>query len=89
MAADRGLDHTSAGLPHYKAYATILEVAHWERVISPRFLGRRPRGFVGLIVEAIAEAIGIEVTQVLKWRKAINACRRGRRGSIRTLRVAD
>ena len=42
---------------------------------------RRPPGFVGLIKEAIAEELYLSVDQVDKWRRAISACRRGRRDS--------
>ena len=90
MAGDLGLDRTSAGLPHHKAYAQILEIVHWESVISGRFpSARRAKDFVRLMVEAIGEAIGLEVDQVSKWRKHISASRRGLRASIPGLRVAD
>jgi hypothetical protein len=88
LAADRGISRTAAGLPHHEAYATILEVVHWERVITGRFgRGARRPGFVGLVVEAVAEAIQREVNLVEKWRKAVSACRRGRRSSVIALRV--
>jgi hypothetical protein len=88
FAADRGIDRTAAGLPHHGAYSTILEVEHWERVVTGRYgRGARRRGFVGLVVEAVAEAIGREVNLVVKWRKAISACRRGERSKIKALRV--
>jgi hypothetical protein len=90
LAADRGLDRTAAGLPHHGAYTTILEVEHWERVVTGRYgRGTRRRGFIGLVVEAVAEAIGREVDLVEKWRKAISACRRGERSRIKALRVVD
>lgn len=89
LAADRGLDRTLAGLPHHEAYATILEVVHWERVINGRYgRARRRAGFVGLVVEAVAEAVGREVNLIEKWRKAVSACRRGKRSSVKALRVA-
>jgi hypothetical protein len=88
LAADTGIDRTAAGLPHYEAYATLFEVLHWERAINGRFgQARRPPGFVAHIREAIAESVHISVDQVEKWRKAISACRRGRRNSIRALKV--
>jgi hypothetical protein len=83
-----GLPRSAAGLPHHKAYATILEVVHWERVITGRLGPRpRPRGFVGLLRHAIAATLGIQVDQVEKWRKAISACRRGRRDSVAALKI--
>jgi hypothetical protein len=88
LAADAGINRTAAGLPHFKAYATIFEVLHGERVITGRYSRAiRPPGFVGLIKEAIAEALGITVDQVEKWRKAISACRRGRRDSVAALKI--
>jgi hypothetical protein len=90
MAADLGLDRSMAGLPRYKAYATIFEVAHLESVLMGRFRSSwRRKGFVGLVVEAIAESVGIDVDQVKKCRKAIKASRRGGRKNISYLRVAD
>jgi hypothetical protein len=89
LAARCGLDHTAAGLPHHEAYATILEIVHWERVITGRYGGGpRRRGFVGLVVEAVAEAIGREENLVEKWRKAVSACRRGKRSRVKALRPA-
>jgi hypothetical protein len=88
LARQAGLPRSAAGLPHYRAYATILEVLHWERVITDRVgPARRPRGFVGLIKEAIAEALHITDHQVDKWRKAISTCRRGRRDSVTALKI--
>ncbi len=37
LADQLGLPRSAAGLPHHKAYATILEVLHWQRVIPDRF----------------------------------------------------
>jgi hypothetical protein len=88
LAKAQGIDTTAAGLPHHEAYATILEIVHWERVITGRY-GRDQRrsGFIGLVVEAVAEAIHREVDLVEKWRKAISACRRGKRVSVKALFV--
>ena len=33
LADQVGLPRSAAGLPHHRAYATILEVLHWERAI--------------------------------------------------------
>jgi hypothetical protein len=88
LAAELGLPPTAAGLAHYRAYATALEVLHWERVIISRIGPRQTRrGSVGFIKDAIAEALGISVDQVDKWRRAISACRRGRRHLVPALKV--
>jgi len=88
LAAERGLDRTAAGLPHHEAYAKILEVEHWEQVITGRYRqGVRRPAFVGLVVEAVAATVKCSVDTVITWRKAINACRRGKRSSIPKLGV--
>jgi hypothetical protein len=88
LADQVGLPCSTAGLPHHGAYATILEVIHWERAIRSRFgPGRCPRGSVGFFKEAIAETIEISVDQVEKWRKAISACRRGKRHQVPALKI--
>jgi hypothetical protein len=88
LAIEGGLPPSAAGLPHYRAYATILEVLHWERAIRSRIgPARLPRGSVDFIREAIAETLGITVDQVDKWRKAISSCRRGRRDSVPALKI--
>jgi hypothetical protein len=88
LARDQGLDRSLAGLPHHRLYAQILEIVHWERVVTERYgLGKTPRGFVGHLVEALAEATGTQVETVEKWRKAAKACRAGRRSTVRPLKV--
>lgn len=87
-ARELELPPSAAGLPHWKAYARMAEIIHLETVITDRSerLGRR-RGFVSMMVEAIAEAVGLTVDQVKKHRKAINACRRGQREQVDRLHV--
>lgn len=83
------IDPTAAGLPHFEAYAKILEIIHWERIIDQRYGERtqRRKGGVGAKVEALAETVHLTVDQVQKWRKAVSACRRGKRQSISTLKT--
>ena len=88
LAADAEIPRSAAGLPHYRAYATILDILHWERAVRMRFgAARTPPGFVGLIREAIGAELSLSVDQVDKWRRAISACRRGRRDSHPQLRI--
>lgn len=87
LADELGLDASVAGLPHHKAYARILEVVHHERTVTGRYAGAgRPPGFVGVLVEALAEGLGQSVDQVQRARKVIAACRRGRRADVGRLR---
>jgi hypothetical protein len=88
LARDAGLPRSAAGLPHHRAYATLLEVLHWERAAAARFgAARVPRGFVDRIKEAIAATLGLSVDRIDKCRRAISACRRGRRDSVAALRI--
>jgi hypothetical protein len=88
LAKQQRIDPTAAGLPHFEAYAKILEIIHWERIIDQRYGERtqRRKGGVGVKVEALAETVHLTVDQVQKWRKAVSACRRGKRQSISTLK---
>ena len=87
LAARAGLPASAAGLPHFRTYARLLEVLHWERAISSRLdEGRIPRGWVAEIKDAIARTIHVSVERVAKCRRTISACRRGRRDSIPELR---
>jgi hypothetical protein len=86
LARQVGLPHSAAGLPHHMAYAKILEVDHWERVLKARFAPKPPRGFIARLEEAIAKALRISVVQVEKYRKAISACRRGMRDQVAILK---
>lgn len=90
LARDLGLDTTVAGLPHYEAYGQMLEIQLLELTIRSRYgkPGRR-RGLVTVMEAAMAETLGRSVDQVQKLRKAITACRAGRRSSVRWLKVRD
>ena len=79
-----GLPRSAAGLPHYRAYATILEVLHWERVINESLRpGATPSGISSASSRKPSpRRSDITVDQVDKWRKAISACRRGRRHEV-------
>jgi len=89
--ADRlGLGRGCAGLPHHKFYGRVLEVVHLELAITGRYPGnRRPRGFVGVMVEAVAEALGLSVDRVRGLRKVIAACRHGCRPDLDKVRSRD
>jgi hypothetical protein len=81
-----GLDDSLAGLPHYKANAAMFDVIHLERVIRARCRPPYPRGLVSRIEEAVAAELGSSLARVRKLRKAISACRQGRRASMQWLR---
>jgi hypothetical protein len=85
-AREQGLDESLAGLPHYRAYAHMLEVLHLERSIRARLAGRPLPGFVTRMEEAIAAALGASLAQVRKLRKASAACLRGQRARVAWLR---
>jgi hypothetical protein len=82
-----GLDTSLAGLPHHEAYSQILELVHLERAITSRFDGRKPRGFISHLEEAIAESLGVSIAHVQRMRKAVARCRRGERSQVRWLRA--
>jgi hypothetical protein len=87
-AREQGLDDSLAGLPHYKAYAAMLDVLHLERCIRARRRPGRPvPGLVTLMEGAIAEALGGSLARVQKLRKAVAACRRGHRARVAWLRA--
>lgn len=73
-----GPDVGPAGLSRHAAFARMLEVQHWERVVAGRYHpGGPPAGFVADVVRAIGRHLGLREDQVRKWRKAISARRRG------------
>ncbi|AMV40936.1 hypothetical protein [Planctomyces sp. SH-PL62] len=85
-----GLDAAAGGLANYEAFARMLEVLHWERVATGRYLapGRRSAGFVAPLVRGIARSLGMKESQVGKVRKTISALRKGRDpASIAALRT--
>ncbi len=90
LARDLGVDTSMAGLPHYEAYGQMLEVHLLELAIRSRYgkPGRR-RGIVTVMEVAMAETLKRSVDQVQKLRKAISACRAGKRSSVRWLRTRD
>jgi hypothetical protein len=83
LAKENQIDPSAAGLPHAEAYARILEIVHLERTIISRYgPAKRVPGLVRALKRAIADALELSIDQVDKWRKAISACRRGRRSSV-------
>ena len=86
LAKEQGLDTTMAGLPHFEAYGQMLEVDLLERTILSRYgKPKRPRGLVTVMERSIAEALGLSAHQVQKLRKAIAACRKGKRSTVKWL----
>jgi len=90
LAQDLGVDTSMAGLPHYEAYGQMLEVHLLELAIRSRYgkPGRR-RGLVTVMEATIGETLKRSVNQVQKLRKAISACRAGKRSSVPWLRTRD
>lgn len=90
LARDLGMDTSMAGLPHYEAYGQMLEVHLLELAIRSRYgkPGQR-RGLVTVMEASMAETLKRSVDQVQKLRKAISACRAGKRSSVRWLRTRD
>lgn len=86
FARDQGLDESLAGLAHHRAYAEMFDLLHLERSIRSRAAGHAPRGFVTRVEQALAAGLDISLDAVRQHRKAIAACRRGRRSQIRRLR---
>jgi hypothetical protein len=87
FAREQGLEDSMAGLPHYKAYAGMFDVLHLERTIRSRFEGSpKPRGLVERIEEAAAAVLPSLPDLIRKYRKAVSACRRGKRVKIAWLR---
>jgi hypothetical protein len=82
-----GLDESLAGLPHHEVYATMFDVVHLERSIRARLPdGKVPHGFVLHMTMAMAAEFQLRLDTVQKYRKAISACRSGRRSSVAWLR---
>ena len=83
LVRDRQLDESLAGVSHHEAYGQMLEVAHLERTIRSRYTDV---GLVNAIVAVASASLVLSEDQVVKYRKAISRCRRGRRNSIPWLR---
>ena len=73
---------------HAKLHASMLAVDFLERAIDARAPdpGRPPRGWVGLVLDAVADAMDVSTDHVRALRKAISACRRGRRDDVAIFR---
>lgn len=89
LARELGLDTSMAGLPHHEAYGQMLEVHLLELTIRSRYGKPRRPGLVTVMEAAIAETLCRSVDQVKKLRKAISACRSGKRSSVSWLRSRD
>jgi hypothetical protein len=90
LARECGLDDSIAALAHHQVLGQMLEVDHIERIIRSRYEDRgRNTGLVQMIKHAIADALQIRVNHVERLRKAISACKRGKRDSVSWLRSRD
>lgn len=83
-----GVDPRYAALQHYKQFGQMLDVLHLERAVFGRYpAGRRPRGLMGAVVDAVSAAAGLSRDRVIKLRKNISLCRLGKHAAVPTLRV--
>ena len=88
LARERGLDASIAALTRHQALGRMLEADHIERTIRSRYADRRRNaGLVQVMKHAIADALHIRVNHVERLRKAISACKQGKRDSVSWLRT--
>lgn len=86
LAVQAKVDPSMAGLRHYKVYAQMFDVFLLEMIIRSRC--ERPSGNRGLVTTmefVIAKTLDMSVGQVQKHRKAISACKRGQRSTVKWL----
>ncbi len=84
MARQAKLDPSRTALPHFKAYARMVDVVHWERVVTERYgQPRKPQGFVSSLESALQDHLRLSADQVQRFRKNIAACLRGGRSHVR------
>jgi hypothetical protein len=81
------LDESRAGTPRSVVYGRMFQLIHLERAVRSRF-DTAPAGLVGRIETAATDVLGLSLERVQRLRKIVSACRRGRRASVRELRVA-
>jgi hypothetical protein len=86
QAVELGVDPSFAGNSHHATYEQMFRVLHLERAVRRRF-ARDPRGLVGGIEAAVAEALGRSSDRVGRLRKWIRACRAGNRARVKALRT--
>lgn len=78
-ATSRGIDD----LAHWKTYAHLLELDHWERVIRSRYLDRKkPRGFVTGLEGVLGDLLDLDLDRVRKLRKLLRTLRGGKLRSL-------
>jgi hypothetical protein len=86
LAQQLGIDQSLAGLRYHESYSRMFSVLQLEQVIRSRFpSGRRVPGQIAAMEHAMAAALRVSLSSVQEYRKAISACRRGKRASVRCL----
>jgi hypothetical protein len=85
LAHEHQVDSSSAGMSHSEVYGHMLEIVHLERTIASRY-PKRYRA-VQAIERAAAAVLGYKLEYVRKLRRAISACRRGKKDSISWLKA--
>jgi hypothetical protein len=90
LARELNLDISMAGLPHYEAYAQMLQVHLLEITIRSRYgKAKRQQGLVTVMERVVAETLDRSVEQIQKLRKAISTCHAGKRSFVHWLQVRD
>ena len=87
LATQYGLDASIAGLPHHEVLGQMLETEHIEQTIRTRYASRvRRADFAQAVEHAVADAVGLSVDHVRRLRRAIRACKCGKRETAFLLR---
>lgn len=68
---------------HFEAYAQMLEIGHYEHVVSARYVDRTgpAYAFVSRLEEALSATLNLSIDHIQRLRKQLKACRRGKRPS--------
>lgn len=84
MAHQKPIGPSRDSRSHYKSYARMVDVAHWERVVTERYgQPRKPPRFVSSLESALQDHLRLSADQVQRLRKNIAACLRGGRSHVR------
>jgi len=80
MAADSEI----VDIERWETYGRLLQIDHWDRVLTVRYLDRkRPRNHVTVRTQILAGHLGLDGERIVKLRKLLNALKSGRRKTLR------